>query len=112
VKTILTFALLAISASPTFAQQGIANRPPKAFGPVKTIRYEYHSCNFSRDKTRIEEVLSNDRTLLWSFTLQGKLVSSEAFERDGRASGTKSLYTYDTGGRLALIVHYLGLIQF
>jgi len=63
-KTLLTFVLFALCATPTFAQQALANKPPKVFGPVKTIRYEYRSYNFNPDKTRIEEVLPNDRTLV------------------------------------------------
>jgi len=105
-KTLLTFVLFALCATPTFAQQALANKPPKVFGPVKTIRYEYRSFNFSRDKRRIEEVLPNERTLVWSLTPEGKIIKAEVFEKDGRTSGIKSLYSYDRTGRLASIVHY------
>ena len=106
-KIILTVALLTLGGVPTFAQQALANKPPKIFGPVKSIRYEYRGYNFNRDKTRIEELVSNGRTVIWSLTPQGRLLSSEVFEHDGRPSGTKSLYNYDIAGRLKSIVNYL-----
>jgi hypothetical protein len=105
-KTLLTVVLFTLCATPTFAQQALANKPPKVFGPVKTIRYEYRSFNLNRDKTRIEEVLPNERTLVWSFTREGKIISAEGFEKDGRTSGIRSVYNYDRTGRLASIVHY------
>jgi YD repeat-containing protein len=106
-KTLLTFVVFALCATSTFAQQALANKPPKVFGPVKTIRYEYGGYNFNRDKTRIEELVSNGRTVIWSLTAQGRLLTSEVFEHDGSPSGTKSLYNYDSAGRLASIVNYL-----
>ncbi|HEY2847487.1 MAG TPA: hypothetical protein VGI80_06695 [Pyrinomonadaceae bacterium] len=103
--SITAFCLfLSISTS---AQQGLANKPPEALGPVKTITYKYSSVTFSRDKTRIDEGVSNGRDVVWLFTPQGRLLSSEIFERDGRDSGTKSLYNYDSTGRLTSVVHYL-----
>jgi YD repeat-containing protein len=106
-KTFLTVVLFAVCATPTFAQQALANNPPKVFGPVKSIRYKYRGYNFNRDKTRIEELVSNGRTVIWLFTPQGRLLTSEVFEHDGSPSGTKSLYNYDSAGRLTSIVNYL-----
>jgi hypothetical protein len=105
-KTLLLVALLAISAIPTLAQQALGIRPPKVFGSVKTIRYKYRGYNFNADKTRIEELVPNGRTVIWLFTPQGKLLSSEVFERDGRSSGTKSIYNYDVSNRLTSILNY------
>jgi hypothetical protein len=106
-KIFFTVALLTLSATSSFAQQALANKPPKAFGPVKTITYEYNSVTFSRDKTRIAEGVSNGRTVVWLFTPQGRLLTSEIFEPDGRPSGTKSIYKYDSAGRLTSILNYL-----
>jgi hypothetical protein len=36
---------------------------PVPYEPVKTIVYEYHSVTFSWDKTRIDEGVSNGRTV-------------------------------------------------
>src|SRR5262249_21267330 len=91
----------------SFAQQALANKAPRAFGPVKTIAYESYSVTFSRDKTRIDEGVSNGRTVVWLFTEQGRVITSEIFERDGRPSGTKSIYNYDSGGSLTSIANYL-----
>lgn len=106
-KLLLTIALLTLGATSTVGQQALANKPPKTFGPVKTIRYEYRGYNFNRDKTRIEELVSNGRTVIWSFTPQGRLLRSEVLEHDSRPSGTKSLYNYDVAGRLKSIVNNL-----
>jgi YD repeat-containing protein len=106
-KTFLTVALFALTATPAFAQQALANKSPKAVGPVKTITYEYYSLTFNRDKTRIDEGVSNGRTVVWLLNPQGRLLTSEVFEPDGRPSGTKSLYNYDTAGRLSSIINYL-----
>src|SRR5258707_8844965 len=105
-KTLFTIALLLLSEMPLFAQR-VANKPPKVFGPVESLRYEYGSYNFNRDKTRVEELVSNGRMEIWSFTPQGQTLTSEIFERDGRPSGTKSVYNYDSAGRLTSIVHHL-----
>lgn len=106
-KTFLSIALLALCALPTFAQRALANKPPRVFGPVKTIRYKYQGYNFNRDKTRIEELVPNGRIVIWSFDPQDKLRTAEAFEQDGRPSGSKSVYNYDPSGRLTSIVNYL-----
>jgi len=107
-KLLLSTALFGLLlGSATFAQQAGGNKPPKAFGPVKTITYEYSSVTFSRDKTRIDEGVSNGRNIVWLFTSEGRLLSSEIFEKDGKASGTKSLYNCDSKGRLTLMVDYL-----
>ena len=106
-KIFLTIVLFVLYGTSSFGQQALANKPPKVFGPVKSIRYEYRGYNFNRDKTRIEELVSNGRTVIWSFTSQGRLLISEVFESDGRPSGTKSLYNYDPAGRLTSIVNYL-----
>lgn len=108
-KSILTLIVfLGTSASPVFAQQAIANRPPAAFGPVKSIRYERASENFTLDKTIIEHTLGPiQRKIVYRFTPEHKLISEEIFEADGRSSGTKSIYTYDATGQLSAGVHYL-----
>jgi YD repeat-containing protein len=85
----------------------LANKPPKVFGPVESLRYEYGSYSFNRDKTRVEELVSNGQKVIWSLTPKGRLVTSEIFDRDGRPSGTKSVYKYDSAGRLTSIVHHL-----
>ena len=105
-KTFLTIALFLVCATSSFAQEALANKPPKAFGPVKTITYEDCSVTFSRDKTRIDEGVVNGRTVVWLLTAEGRLLTSEIFERDGRPSGTRSIYNYDTRGRLTSIVNY------
>jgi hypothetical protein len=106
-KTFLTVVLFVLCGTSSFAQQALANKPPKVFGPVKSIRYEYRGYNFNRDKTRIEELVSNGRMVIWSLTAQGRLLTSEVFEHDGRPSGTKSIYNYDSTGHLTSIVNYL-----
>ncbi len=112
-KILLTIVLFVLCGTSSLGQQALANQPPKVFGPVKSIRYDYRGYNFSRDKTRIEELVSNGRTVIWSFTAQGRLLTSEVFESDGRPSGTKSLYNYDPAGRLASILNYLlGSLRF
>jgi len=105
-KTILTVLLFLLCGTSSFGQQALANKPPKVFGPVKSVRYKYRGYNFNRDKTQIEELVSNGRTVIWLLTAQGRPLSSEVFERDGRPSGTKSLYHYDSTGRLTSIVNY------
>ncbi len=105
-KTLFTIALLLLAETPLFAQR-VANKPPKVFGPVKSIRYEYRVYNFNRGKTRVEELFSNGQKIIWSLTPKGRLVTSENFERDGRPTGTKSAYNYDSAGRLTSIVHHL-----
>lgn len=106
-KTLLTIFLLLLADIPGLGQQALANKPPKTFGPVKSIRYEYRGYHFNRDKTRIEELYSNGRAVIWLSTPKGRLLSSEVFEPDGRPSGTKSVYHYDIAGRLKSIVNYL-----
>ncbi len=106
-KTLVTIALLLLAETPAFAQRVLANKPPKVFGPVESLRYEYGSYNFNRDKTRVEELVSNGQKVIWSLTPKGRLVTSEIFDRDGRPSGTKSVYKYDSAGRLTSIVHHL-----
>jgi len=106
-KTLVTIALLLLAETPVFTQRVLANKPPKVFGPVESLRYEYGSYNFNRDKTRVEELVSNGQKVIWSLTPKGRLVTSEIFERDGRPSGTKSVYKYDSAGRLTSIVHHL-----
>jgi YD repeat-containing protein len=106
-KIFSTIVLFVLCGTSSFGQQALANKPPKVSGPVNSIRYEYRGYNFNRDKTRIEELVSNGRTVIWSFTAQGRLLISEVFESDGRPSGTKSLYNYDPAGRLTSIVNYL-----
>jgi YD repeat-containing protein len=106
-KILLTVILFILCGTSSFGQQALTNKPPKVFGPVKSIRYELRGYDFNRDKTRIEELVSNRRTVTWSLTAQGQPLTSEVFEADGRPSGTKSLYKYDPAGRLTSIVNYL-----
>jgi len=110
-KPILILIILAMSVSVTYAQKAIANEPPTAFGPVKTIRYEAEGgsiINFSSDKTRVEVILpAIYRKEVYSFTPEGKLTNYDLYEGDGRPSGTRSIYTYDSKGRLSEVVHYL-----
>lgn len=106
-RVFLAIVLFLFSGTSSVAQQALANKPPKALGPVKVITYEDYAVRFSRDKTRIDEGVSNGRTVVWRFTRRGNLLTSEIFERDGRPSGTKSLYKYDKRGRLASAAHYL-----
>jgi hypothetical protein len=105
-KIVVTLALLAVTAFPSLGQQAIANKPPKVFGPVKTIRYEYFSYNFNRGKTRIEEVFPDGRTVVYTFRPARKLISYDEFETDGRFSGTYGVYYY-TGGKLTKSHHRL-----
>jgi YD repeat-containing protein len=106
-KTLVTIALLLLAETPALAQQAIANKAPKVFGPVESLHYKYDSYTFNRNKTRVEELVSNGRKVIWSFTPQGQPLTSEIFERDGHPSGTKSVYNYDSAGRLTSIVHRL-----
>ena len=106
-KTLGTIALLLLAETLALSQQAIANKTPKVFGPVESLHYKYGSYNFNRNKTRVEELVSNGRKVIWSFTPQGRLLTSEYFERDGRPSGTKSVYDYDSAGRLTSIVHHV-----
>ena len=41
-----------------------------------------------------------------TFTPQGKLLSWDVFEKDGRPQGTRALYSYNRAGRLTSIVDY------
>ena len=106
-KTFLTIGLLLACGTSSFSQEALANKAPKAFGPVRTVSYEDYSVNFNRDKTRIDEGVSNGRTVVWLFTTQNRVLSREVFESDGRPSGTKAIYNYDIAGHLTSIVHYL-----
>ncbi len=106
-KLLLLIILLALSGISTFAQQAISNKPPQAFGPVKTITYKYSSVTFSRDKTRIDEGVSNGRNIVWLFDSQGRLLTSEIIEKNGRRLGNKRLYNYDSSGRLTSMIDYL-----
>ncbi len=106
-KLFLPIFLLALSGISAFAQQAISNGPPTVFGPVATITYKYQSYTFSRDKTRIDEGVSNGRKVVWLFTAEGKLLTSEIFEEDGRSSGSKRTFNYDSSGRLISMIDYL-----
>lgn len=106
-KLFLTIVLLALSPMTSFSQQALSNKPPTAFGPVKTIKYEYYSYEFSRDKTRIDESVPNGRKVVWLLDSKGKPVSREIFEKDGRASGSKRVYKYDSNGLLTSMTDYM-----
>ena len=124
-KLILTLALAALNVSVVSAQAGIWHQPPTAFGPVHTIHEErfvienkngkpvkseviiFADTTFSRDKTRIEYVESGSIKQVFLFSPQGKLLTDEILEMDGRPRGTKSVFTYDSLGRQSEIVHYL-----
>jgi hypothetical protein len=105
-KISFTIILLTLCAAPSFAQVLLLNQPPRAFGPIKSITDKNRSVTFSRDKTRIDERLSNGRTIVWIFTAQGRLLTSEMFEKNGRPTGTKSDYKYDSAGLLRSIVRF------
>jgi hypothetical protein len=109
-KSHLIISLFLFGGVTAAAQRGW-ERPPKAFGPVKTITWDkVISDTFSRDKTRIEETSPDGRNLVWLLTAEGRVLSAETFEKDGRPSGSKQIYNYDSKGRLtSKITHIASL---
>ena len=126
IKLVFTLVFFALSIFEINAQRAITDKPPTPFGSVKNIRTEIvmlenkngklvegdkgllTETSFNSDKTKIEIVLSsNFRKESYSFTPKGKLTSWDLYEKDGRHSGTKTTFTYDSEGRLLEAIHYL-----